>query len=282
MKDNMKKNKLNVLISSLMLAGAILHSGMSIAQDKINSYQTAQANKGKLTQIGSPTGVMTPLKGFAKDLPLLTVLRQITPNGWLVKKSDNETAKLDTQMLVSWQGGNNWVETLGALVDNYPLNANINWDKKEITLMALENKVVAKTMIFELETSQSSVNNVSEVARGASGQAKDQPKPEVAVAPVPTWTINTNMSLKANVEMWAKSSGYRLVWTGEDYPVEDVRTLSGNFDDEKGPIKELSIDYGPKSRVQQPLSFQFFQNSTLVVENWKFEQIGYPQFGSNK
>lgn len=284
MKDNMKKNKLSVVISSLILAGAMFHSGISVAQttNQQDKLSFAQASKGKLTQIGSPNGVMTPLKGFAKDLPLLTVLRQITPNGWLVKKSDNEVAKLDTQMLVSWQGGNNWVETLGSLVDNYPLNANINWDKKEITLMALENKVVAKTMIFELETSQSSINNVSEVARGASEQVKEQPKQEVAVAPVPTWTINTGISLKENVELWAKASGYRLVWTGEDYSVEDKRTLSGNFDDETGPIKQLSVDYGPKSRVQQPLSFQFFQNSTLVVENWKFEQIGYPQFGSKK
>jgi Toxin co-regulated pilus biosynthesis protein Q len=277
----MIKNKITIAILSVFFVGTALHSSEAFSQthSRSNVLSDTRGTEGVLTQIGSPSGVMEPLKGFAKDLPLVAVMRQITPNGWIVKKSDNDNNKLNTEMLVSWQGGSNWVETLGTLVKSYPVNASVNWDRKEITLMAIENKVVAKTMIFELEK-----NNVTkDIASGASEQVKEVIAP-VAPIPVPvaSWTLDSKLSLKENVTAWANKSGYRVVWLGEDYPLDDSRVLSGNFDKEDGPIKQLASDYGPKSRVQHPLSFQFFQNSTLVVENWKFEQIGYPQFGSKE
>ena len=264
----MIKNKITVAIFSVFLIGAILHTEEAYSKASITEVK---ASEGVLTQLGSPSGVLEPLKGFAKDLPLVAVMRQITPNGWIVKKSEGEDNTLDTDMLVSWQGGSSWVETLGTIVRTYPVNANVNWMKKEITLMAVENRVVAKKMIFELE--RGSAGN--KITTGASEQVK-----AVEVAPVlASWILDSKMSLRENVTEWANSSGYRVVWLGEDYAVDDSRVLTGSFDQENGPIKQLSEDYGPKSRVRNPLSFQFFQNSTLVVETWKFEQSGYPQQG---
>lgn len=270
----MTKNKITLAIFSLFFVTTMLHSNEAFSQNYSPKSSDMKFSEGVLTQVGSPSGVMEPLKGFAKDLPLVAVMRQITPNGWVVKKSDTESNKLNTEMLVSWQGGSNWVETLGTVVKNYPFNANVNWDKKEITLMVIENKVVAKTMIFELERNQST----KDIASGASEQIKQAPLPVVNT--VTTWELSPKSSLKENVTSWAKKAGYRIVWLGEDYPLDDSRMLTGDFDKENGPIKQLASDYGPKSRVQHPLSFQFFQNSTLVVENWKFEQMGYPQYGS--
>ena len=277
----MIKNKITIAIFSIFFVGTALHSSEAFSQShsRSNVLSDTRGHEGVLTQIGSPSGVMEPLKGFAKDLPLVAVMRQITPNGWIVKKSDNDSNKLNTEMLVSWQGGSNWVETLGTLVKTYPVNASVNWDRKEITLMAIENKVVAKTMIFELEKNNTNNNTTKDITSGASEQVKHV---VVAQAQVATWTLDSKLSLKENVTSWANKSGYRVVWLGEDYPLDDSRVLSGNFDKEDGPIKQLASDYGPKSRVQHPLSFQFFQNSTLVVENWKFEQIGYPQYGSKE
>ena len=272
----MIKNKIAIL--SLFFVGTSLYSIEAFSQIKHrnNISHESRFTEGVLIQMGSPSGVIEPLKGFAKDLPLVAVMRQITPNGWIVKKSDNDDNKLNTEMLVSWQGGSNWVETLGTLVRNYPFNASLNWDKKEITLMAVDNKVVAKTMIFELEK-----NHVTkDITSGASEQVKPVAIVAPVIIPVASWTLDSKLSLKGNVTAWATKSGYRVVWLGEDYPLDDSRVLSGNFDNEDGPIKQLAYDYGPKSRVQHPLSFQFFQNYTLVVENWKFEQVGFPQYGS--
>ncbi len=263
---------------------------------------------GALTQVGEPknnTYNQTPLKGFANELPLLTVMKQITPNGWIVKKSDTEDSKLDTKKNISWQGGKSWVDTLSTISENYNINTVVDWNKKVITLsnaIVVKPKEPEKKALFVLEGAETP-KIVKDVAVGSSEQNTDNVKEVVAedkntnnanidkVEPVkvevatpvappapPTWNLDSTASLKENVEKWATTAGYRLVWTGEDYGVGQAHTLVGEFDSDSGPIKQLSVDYGPSSRVQVPLSFQFYQNKTLVVENWVFEQSGFPQF----
>lgn len=228
------------------------------------------------------------LKGFARDLPLLTVMKQITPNGWIVKKSDTEDSKVDIQKSVSWEGGKTWIETLSVVAQNYYLNALVNWDDKVITLSnATKTVAKVKKSVFELAATEEKPSKVSDVVVGSS----ELTAPEVVtvktvgvitvapVAPVQKyWDITSSKSLRDNVAAWAEKSGYRLVWTAEDYSVVDARVLGGEFDAENGPIKQLSVDYGPESRAQVPLSFQFYQNRTLVVESMMHEQSGYPQF----
>jgi hypothetical protein len=264
---------------------------------------------GVVTQIGTVSNHPShkkDLKGFAKDLPLITVMKQITPNGWIVKKSDADDSKVDIQKLVSWEGGKTWIETLGTVAQNYQLNALVNWDDKVITLSNASKLVPkAKKSVFELASTETIPAKVSDVAVGASelNQVEPtaavktvvtpvaQPAKVVAVAPVAVapvkpvvtqkvWEISANKSLRDNVAEWAEKSGYRLVWTADDYAVVDSRVLAGEFDAENGPIKQLSDDYGPESRAQNPLSFQFYQNKTLVVENMSFEQTGFPQYNN--
>lgn len=262
---------------------------------------------GNLTQVGEPknkTYNQSPLKGFANELPLITVMKQITPNGWIVKKSDTEDNKLDTKKSISWQGGKSWLETLTEISENYNINTVIDWNKKTITLSNVtieKDKEPTKKGLFVLEGSEPP-KIVKDVAVGSSEQNQDavkevtenkveaekvEPtKTEVATQPaapvIPSWILEPSLSLRDNVEKWANSVGYRLVWTGEDYGVGQGHTIMGEFDAENGPIKQLSVDYGPGSRVQVPLSFQFYQNKTLVVENWLFEQSGFPQFSKKK
>ncbi len=262
---------------------------------------------GTLTQVGEPknkTYNQSPLKGFANELPLLTVMKQITPNGWIVKKSDTEDNKLDVKKSISWHGGKSWLETLTEISENYNINTVVDWNKKTITLSNVtieKDKEPPKKGLFVLEGSESP-KIVKDVAVGSSEQNQDavkevtenkivaekvEPtKTEVATQPpapvIPSWILEPSLSLRDNVEKWANNAGYRLVWTGEDYGVGQGHTIMGEFDAENGPIKQLSVDYGPGSRVQVPLSFQFYQNKTLVVENWLFEQSGFPQFSKKK
>ena len=298
----MKKSQ-NIKMNKLLI-GALLStiSFVSMAQQS-NSV-------GSLTHIGEPKSTIynqKELRGFANELPLVTVMKQITPNGWIVKKNDSEDNRLDIKKLVSWQGGKNWVETLDKLAKDYEFNVSLDWNKQVIVLSNTPKKEVvevtppAKKGLFVLEGSDED-KKMTDVAVGASEQATSTPETKVAemkveenkvaeVAPeikvteqkeevkvVPTWNIETTKSLKDNVAIWAEAAGYRLVWTAEDYPVGISSSIVGEFDSENGPIKQLSVDYGPDSRVQVPLSFQFFQNKTLVVENWMFEQNGRPQY----
>lgn len=312
----MSKNKITLAIISGMLAVTAIPSQAS------NSVAFAVAERtstGMLTQVGTPTGVLSPLKGFAKDLPLVSVMRQITPNGWKVKKVKTGETVLNNDMLVSWEGGSSWVETLNSIVKSNPVNATVYWQEKEIVLSPVVVAPAKKNSVFELaglpgtektdvtdggsqagEEKASSVTTsdvkITETNTATSEvTVKEENVPAskttetvtktvieqttvVAEASAKTWDLATNKSLMENVTAWGHTAGYRVVWLAEDYPVDDFRVLSGEFDSPEGPIKQLADDYGPKSMVEKPLTFEFLQNATLVVKNFKFEQSGFPQW----
>ena len=188
------------------------------------------------------------------------------------------------------------------MVEANGLDAVINWDKKEVVLSETEvqqpmvvtaattpviqqvspvatAKVTKTVGVFELSTDVVTQGNSGQVETVA---AKEETKsiPEAVKSVIKTWNYEGKNNLKEVVLDWGKVAGYKVVFTGENYPLntEDSRVLSGDFDAEDGPIKQLATDYGPESRVKQPLSFIFYQNKTLVVENLRFEQSGYPQY----
>lgn len=324
-KMRMKKTLLTTLpIVSIVFGGNALAQQFILSGTELPPVQTSSssivanpASVGKLTNIGEPKGSFEPLKGFARDLPLLTVLKQITPSGWKVKKNDTPERPLNVQQLVSWNGGQSWIATLSELSQRYNINTFVNWNTQEITLSPTIPVVAKRDEVRALPThtaSNVSANNNGVFELGASMPApsaakvdrvevgaslpppgKTLPPPQtvqtiepvvvgnvepISVAPPPSisWTLSSTKSLKENVMQWGETAGYKVVWNGEDYPVDQNRSLSGEFDSENGPIRQLSLDYGPESRVQQPLAFQFFQNKTLVIEDFKFEQQGFPQY----
>lgn len=292
---------LAIAISVGGLASQAMAQNNAVAQNGLLAEKTTIVN-GSLVEVGTPQN-LSNLKGFAKDLPLIAVLKQITPNEWVVKKAKGRN--LDLQKPVSWTGGKNWVETLKEVAENNKIDALVNWDKKEVILAEVEAKapvvsvppVITKQEVKEVAVKPTPSVGVFElstdvVAEGNSGQ-KVEPKQEVKevkvestpvpVAPVvvaKSWSFEGLDNLKDVVESWGKKSGYKVVYNGENYPIdkEDPRVFGGEFDGEDGPIKQLSVDYGPQSRVKKPLSFIFFQNRTLVVEDLRYEQSGYPQY----
>lgn len=240
---------------------------------------------GKLVQIGEPTGNLEPLKGFARELPLITVLKQITPNGWVVKKNDSATKALNVQQPISWSGGQSWVNTLSDLSTRYNFNVLVNWRSQEIILSPVNDATPVE--VVKLEKKSEGVFEIGKSLPPPTGVKVDQKplvvgtvEPVAHVAPLPKsdWTLQADKSLKENVIAWGKAAGYRVVWNAEDYPVDQNRSFNGAFDSEEGPIRQLALDYGPESRVQQPLAFQFYQNNTLVVDDMKYEQQGFPQY----
>jgi hypothetical protein len=314
---------------------------------------------------------MKPLHGFAKDLPLIDVLKQITPDGWVVKKRDALNNKIDINQPVSWTGGKNWVETLDQISHDHNINAIVNCVNKEVVVsnaLPVNKKEVlnvfefagdlktdpsvhaesasvkpAKTEVAVSTTAKPEANpeakpeakqSIAEfvalpppVVASAPKQAETKPtvaqqgikapeakaqgvvipdgqsasKPamqpaiQIESSPVKTvdislenkpvvitsWEIDEKKTLKENVVDWGKLVGYKVVWIGADYAVDSI-VLKGEFASDDGPIKQLAFDYGPGSRVQQPLNFIFFNNKTLVVENLKYEQSGFPQFSAKE
>lgn len=365
---NKNKFKVTLLMSGILSIASIITINDAFAQNEVllNTRANSYSFSDNIINIGNPSGNLTPLKGFARDLPLIDVLKQITPNGWIIKKDDKDN-QLNIKELISWKGGQSWVNVLDQASHQAHFKATVDWNKKIVTLkpdtiVSLRNTpqtsspsrvqrdsgkrsphdmyvapTITKTVIeYELapqpviETESSSVttfattqgNNPgsagqsavfelgSAPAQSAQSEIKVQEKTEVStvttltpvntvtntvtnvteVNSIPTesvsksnssydaqWTLDTSKSLKENVEEWGQKAGYKVVWNGDDYPVDNSRVLSGQFDSENGPIKQLALDYGPNSRVQQPLAFQFYQNNTLVIEDFRYEQEGYPQ-----
>lgn len=281
-----------------------------------NNFEEAkqQVAAGKrVVEIGFSKDNAKALKGFATGLPLVEVLKQITPNGWIVKKNDTAESRVDVNKLVSWTGGSAWNITLEGIVRQANTNAIIDWDKKEVTLIAVPS-VTTKTVtitnvkensqgaskkedgvsVFELEGTTTKTetivsgesnykNSPSIVIENESTKTVSQVVTNVVATEKPTqevaqsWVLDAGKSLKQNVLAWGKQAGYKVEWIGEDYNV-DSGTMFGEFESETGPIRQLSLDYGPESRLQKPLSFVFYQNRVLVVEDMKYEQQGFPQF----
>lgn len=344
MKKNHVKKVTNFKLSNLSLAVASVFVTLSLTsnafaqESTLNNNNRSSSNSDSITNVSvkesvkenKPSGMLIqigenkeenrflpPLKGWATDLPLIEVLKQITPNGWVVKKGVS-SEPLNTQKLVSWKGGKSWVKTLSDLASENSLTIFVNWSKKEISVAPskLERKIEVNSTsntintsnvrnssspaneinsknsgeIFELEETigmgNSKANQPVEMNNAVNKVLPPRllntntslPAPVHAPVVVNAWMLEPTKSLKENVIDFGKSVGYKVEWIGEDYPVDEQRPLNGEFDSDNGPIGQLSKDYGPKSRVKQPLSFQFFQNRTLVVENWQFEQQANPQY----
>jgi len=348
-----------------MIAGCFLVASMPLlAQGQVsagtNHNVLQAASSGNLIELGTRDNKPqhnTIISGFANELPLIDVLRQLTPSGWVVKNRKNEENPLNVNMLVSWSGGQNWVGVLANVASAHGLQVIVDWDEHSIMVMrarppaaaaaAVNQRIASPAVVpqrahglFQLAGMADirSVPQAPQVVAQAPQVVAQAPQvvaqapqvvaqapqvvaqapqvvaqapqvvaqaPQVA-AQAPTsgmigsrviiegrneaavgvpalmatqnvWNKSDERSLRDNVEDWAKKAGYNLVWLGVDYPVHMSVQLFGEFNSEQGPIHQLSVDYGPNSRVEVPLSFKFFQNRTLVVENWAFEQSGFPQ-----
>lgn len=337
------KNKLGLKVTTVMIAG--LASSFAIAQNQdvklspslvsvskgVSGKTDVSLSQGVVAYVGSQPSDLKNISGYGKDMPLITVLKQITPAGWVVKK-DNSAGSINLDKSVSWKGGSTWNNVLANVCAESNVNAIVDWDKKSITLSNATAKVTTKKSVFELEGSSPQSNKIVEevvvketikpivetkkptevketiVVKETpntdiivdqkieeikvvqpSGKTKVEEKIETKVVEIKqepqikepqtyTYQLNGTKSLKENVAIWAAKAGYKLVWTGEDYPVSDGQMVAGAFDADNGPIESLSVDYGLESRAQVPLSFVFYKNKTLVVENVKYEQSGFPQF----
>lgn len=188
-----------------------------------------------VSQIGAPRGVIGLTKGFAKEVSILTALKQIVPEGWHAKKAGD----VDVSRVVSWKGdGRTWVEILHGLGISYNFAAVIDWDRKELTVSP---------------------------AGGAVFQARESKQVAQEPAAPKSWTLKTELTLKENVEAWAKTSGWNVSWGAVDYPISVPVTLVGELDEEGGPLHQLSEAY---RAAEQPLVFSFKSlNRVIRVEN---------------
>lgn len=240
-----KKTKLTVLLGASVLALSAHAEFIENSQPRMQNYPHAMsknANSGKYTaaqggvqQIGGASGPQPYVRGFARQVSLLTALKQIVPTGWHAKRMGN----LDVQIPVSWQGQNReWTAVLNQMGQEYGFVATINWNSKELTVEPVQVGSSTK-MIAEM------VN---------PGE----------------WVLRPELTLRENVIEWGKMVGWEVSWGAVDYPVTSTVVFKGgDIDAENGPLHQLVEAY---KNAEQPLVVSFWTNRVIRIENAVYQQ----------
>ncbi len=223
------------------------------------SVVSTSIKSSHVTQVGTPV-VGAPVKGWAKDIPLSTALKQVVPNGWKARKSGN----VDLNQPVSWTGGKDWVSVLGDLTSDYSFSANVNWNTREIFITPLGSSTinttpnsVAPRPVFTGTTTTKFATPVSNSV--SSGYSYSQ-----------TWTLSKSKTLRENIESWAKQAGWTVSWGAPDYRITADVTLTGAIDANNGPIARVIAAY---KDADQPLRAVLSSgNKVIRIESRNFQQ----------
>ena len=248
MKNNHVSNLIAIVIS--------VYCGSALADFKVEEKITAKSSipsygisgdrgGAGLTQIGLPNASQQTVRGMAKEVSLLIALKQIVPSGWKAKRGGG----LDVNQLVSWKGDNrSWVDVLQELAVSNNFSAAVDWQKQEVT--------VAPAAFIPTGDGLRPIGVVS----------------DPVVAPMPkVWVLSPKFTLHENIDAWAKEAGWTVSWAAVDYPISNTVSLTGMFDDEEnGPFKQLGKAY---ESAAQPLTFTYYSNKVIRVENASFKQI---------
>jgi len=190
---------------------------------------SAQASiKGNSTVHGDFEMKAEPKKGslFGRNVPLFVALENLVPNA----KSWSIVFQPGTEnMPVSWKDATDWRDAVVQISKGSRLMIAINESAKRIS-----------------------------VARNAD-MAKRLAQPGQDV-----WQLNTQLSLRGNLEAWAKKAGWKVDWgnTQIDYPVDHSATLVGSFAGRGGVVdRVLSATAGR----EVPLTAKFYRGNNVVL-----------------
>lgn len=223
------------------------------------SVVSTSVKSSHVTQTGTPI-VGAPVKGWAKDIPLSTALKQVVPNGWKARKSGN----VDLNQAVSWTGGKDWVSVLGDLTSDYSFNANINWNTKEIFITPLGTSTINTTPSSVTPSSVFSGNTTTKFATPVSNSVSS------GYSYSQTWTLSKSKTLKENIESWAKQAGWTVSWGAPDYRIVADVQLTGAIDAPDGPIARVIAAY---KDADQPLKASLSSgNKVIRIESRNFQQ----------
>jgi len=158
--------------------------------------------------------------GFAKQVPLAVALRQVLPVGYGFSVDPD----VDLGVLVSFQGGKPWRDTLKEALD--PAGLVMHEQGQMITIGHAEMPLVSTSEAAALMASNRPLPPLS--------------APTPVIMPVPMnmgpvaerWEATRGDSLRKIIESWARRANVELNWMAEyDYPLQASASFSGTFED---------------------------------------------------
>ncbi|MBB3923918.1 toxin co-regulated pilus biosynthesis Q family protein [Xanthomonas arboricola] len=189
-------------------------------------------------QYGQP-GRIELRQGFGRELPLSLVIKQIVPTDWetVFAKSVQGTKP------VSWRGGKTWTEVLSDVALQEGVYADVDWDKRKVTLLQNQSPVVA----------------ASPKTGSTKGASSDVGSVHAEAPSKKTWVAENGTSLRYSVTEWSKRAGWTVVWDAEvDYPIAGTLTYEGDFVDAVAGI------FRAHSRSAIPLRVDIYPRQKLI------------------
>lgn len=240
-------------------------SGALVIEDEASLARSAAnissvSSKGLFSAVGAEdVNKGAVLEGYARDLPLVEVLKQIIPEGW--KATAVKNAPVNQK--VSWQGGQTWDKTLQKITEDNGLNITLNWNEKTVRVLD-----TAEIVAVRRATERVSIIDFGTATVGT-------PVGAVSGLYLKNWKVVSG-SLKENLETWAEASNFKLVYpdTVANYSVPDFLINNVALDGENGALAQLASRF-VEGKVKQPLEFDFKTGGTtpvLVVRNRNYEQ----------
>lgn len=181
------------------------------------------------------TDVDLAVMRFGKNVPLFVAFDKIIPN------AKDWTVHFDTDLEsfpVDWEGGNDWEGVLKAISEQNDIDISVNYEEMAIGV-ARESGLA-----FHL--------------------AKKIPQ---------VWRLETNKSVRGNMEEWAKKAGWKIAWDKRlriDYPVVFAATYTGKFEGKGGVVDQLIMSLKDED---VPLKATFYQGNSVVL----ITEAGYSQ-----
>lgn len=161
-----------------------------------------------------------PAYRFGSNVPLFVAIENVIPEGSYDVNIDDIIA----DRTVSWEGGNSWKGVLRAIAEQNDLAVTVNEREKVIGIATQAD--------------------ISEALAQSDRQV---------------WRIIEGRSLKDNLNMWAKQSGWTLYWDVQiDYPIEHSAVL---FGDVKSSLDVLLSAFSDKP---VPLGANFHKGNKVI------------------
>lgn len=180
--------------------------------------------------IGNKTST-EKIQGFVNEISIREALENIVPEAWQIKVNE----KVDLNKKINFAGGETWNDTIERIgKDNF--SATFNWDTKELKIVPTTTQYKAHTITstqFAKNHNAVKAAHLNKATKGVKSLAKNT---ETKVAQPKTWLLSKNLTLKENIEVWAKKAGWTVSWKAPDYNVIANATLNGDIDSENGPI----------------------------------------------
>jgi hypothetical protein len=274
----MTNKKLSLTISAILgLFVIVTNANADLTISSKPAEQPKPVQPAPATTVATPV-VATPVSsdplvsGFGRDIPLEQALSQMLPsNDWKVNwfGTDEQVATMKAEK-VSWNANN---APLTDTVNKVAVNAgnvatSIDFKNKTISVSSLASSttVASGRVVKSVEPIAPVLLQPHSHPMIPVEQATPSDDSYVAVHPlVQTWVLDPSLTLRQNVEKWAKQANYTVVWQASDYRIYGHMVFTGEFDADNGPITQVLSQY---EHSDQPLKGNMtVRDRVLFVHN---------------